>query len=602
MSAAAAATTQEGHSPGSKAVVGLLWVAMLLLGGLFVVDAIGALETEPDECYAYAYGGGPGGYGCNPLLGDAYFEVDRTDDLVDRQIVHIDGFLFEANRSFGIVQCSGVAFSLPDTPSGVDACDLSTVAFGSTDGTGSLSTDLRVRRIITTPDAGEVDCAEPDAACVIAGGVLGADGMSTTEAAYASITFDPDAPPVPPPTLTIDVVEIGADTATLLVDCTNAVDLSIDVQLQQEIDGLYGSAYGYVSFYQESPPCSDGPTEFEVTLEPGSRRIGRGDVTYYVFGYTSDGFESVSTIEEGEFRVRRTPVPTYIDANEPGSDLRIEVLGITGYGRSQKVRVALTCDRPITADDPPEYASLAVQVTQWAGLDSIYGYGDIEITECDGRTVMSVPLRAANGRLHTGNAQLHVSANVQAYDGDIGEYYYDQAGAAEKIRLRGWLWAPLQDVDRNPDSRITFDTVTRAGIRGTVECEEPVTVDLQLSAQQYDRRVIRDTYAYLYEECDGTLEFDVEWDRPLSWGIAGVSAYANGYTIDDDWEPPTYPTVTYPQLTTTTTTTTAGPPAAMFDDDVTLPVARSIDAGAVADGYITYAWFDQQGALVWVRR
>ena len=594
----------DEHESGHMAMVGLLWVAVLLLGGLFVVDAIGALETEPDECYAYAYGSGPGGYGCNPLLGDAYFEVDQTDDLVDRQTVHINGFLFDPNRQFGIVQCSGVSFVLEDTPSGITACDLSTVVLGSTDANGSLSIDMRVRRIITTPDAGEVDCGQPEAACVIAGGVLGTDGMSTTEAAFASITFDPDVPPVPAPTVSVEVGEIAADSATLIVDCPNAINLSIDVQVQQEIDGLYGYAYGYLSdYYSTPPPCADGPVEFEVTLESGSsRRLGRGAATYEVYVYASDGFEGATATAEGEFRLRRTPQPTYIESNDPGNDLELELLGITGRGEDQAVRLAVTCDRPVTdTDDITGYRSVSVQVGQWAGLDQVRGYGSVELDECDGRTTVSVPIIAYNGRLQSGDAQLEASAYIQFYDPETDFYYSDSAHLADKIRLRGVLAAELQEIAEQPDSRITIDSVTRNGVAGTIACDEPVNVDLQLSAQQYQGRIIRSVYAYGGDfddnVCDGTLEFDVEWNTPLSQGTTAVTAYASAYTVNDDYEPPTYPTTPpYPTAPAETTTTTLGPQ----QDQPAL--ATTVDAEAVAEGHIIYAWFDQQGTTVRVRR
>ncbi|MEM7143334.1 MAG: hypothetical protein AAF548_20125 [Actinomycetota bacterium] len=273
--------------------IGALWVIVLTVGGLFVVDVIAAYETEPDECYAYGYGYGPGGYGCNPLLDDAFFEASQTEDLVDRQTVRIDGFLFSPNEQFGIAQCSGVAFVIDEDPAGISACDISNTALGFTNDQGEVSVDLNVRRIINTPDGGEVDCALPDSLCVIAGGTLGGDLLSTSEAAFVSIAFDPDTPPVPPPTIDLEVIHVAADSMTIEVECLRATRFSLDTYLRQERNGLTGSANGYVSEFEETPRCANGPVRYEIELLPGNRRIGRGDVTWSLWASASDGVESV---------------------------------------------------------------------------------------------------------------------------------------------------------------------------------------------------------------------------------------------------------------------------------------------------------------------
>lgn len=619
------ASGEKLRDRGGLAVVSLIWVAAAFVGGLFVVDAIGALETEPDECYAYAYGSGPGGNGCNPLLDDGYFEVSQTDGLADRQLVTIRGFLFDPYMRVGIAQCSGVAFTIPADPSGAAACDLTGAGLGYTNGAGEFELTMRVRRFITTTAGGAIDCAQAGSTCVLAGGVLRADQVSTSEAAYAAITFDPDLPPIPPPILEVEVEEIDATHAVLTIECANVEYLSISVNLQQERRGLFGSASGYIDEQSPEISCLDGPTEAVVDLRSGSRRIGRGDVTYYVSAYGSDNFESVRVFLDGEFRLRRTPPVVYRTENSPGDTLEILDAEIVGRGEDQRVRVRLLCEQGA------DYSSINVNISQWSGLDQISGSGGAALPECPGEIEVDVPFVPYNGRLQTGNAQLDVYVYQEGTTLG-GGYFFEQAQFADRVRLRGRYAAEMQTVESNPESRITIDEVTRDGISGTVECDEPVMVEIQAQAQQYQGRILRRSSAYSWNsepfgelECDGELAFDLEWNARLQRGTTGVSLYANGYQITDT---PVFPTTT----TGPPTTVPDGAPVPVaapsptvvpttFAAEAALGAAPAAGAGApvpadpaeadefparsgdTADGgYYSFVWSDSQGETVRVQR
>lgn len=591
---------------GGLAVVSLIWVAAAFVGGLFVVDAIGALETDADDCSAYSYSSGPGGYGCDPTASDAEITVSATDGLADRQLVTVTGVRYDAWTQVGLVQCAGEEFLDPAVQRGVDDCDLSTVRIVYTNGSGGFSTSTRLSRVINTNNGGEVDCALPDAYCLLAAGAVGADLMSTTEADFTFISFDPELPPVPAPTIDVEVLEISATNAVVSIECSALNFLSVDINLQQEQRGRYGSAYGY--FYPENNDfsCDDGPLEYEIELMPSNRRIGRGDVMYYVSAYGDDGFESVFASVEGEFRQRRTPRIEYRTENVPGETVEILDAEIVGRGEDSRVRVRVACEHVVS------YGSLSINLSQWAGLDRIDAYGEVQLEGCPGEIEVEVPIRPYNGRLQTGTAQLDVRVYARGSTELGGGFYSDRASSAEEVRLRGRISAPLAQQEPNPDSRITIDRVTRDGVSGTISCDEPVMVDVQGRSRQYQGRLIREQYAYDENdfgqvECDGEIAFDLEWNERLSRGDVNVTIYANGYAFTD----------TSPFPTTTTAPTANGAPVPVASTGFSTTSERGvgiadgaqpptaglpIQDGAVADGgYYNYIWGDSQSVTVRVR-
>jgi hypothetical protein len=128
-------------------------------------------------------------------------EVSPADGLADGQIVTVRGSQFPPNTALGVVMCS------PHGPSDVGGsvnCELSPYTSAMSDATGSFEVQYAVRRHIALPN-GTVDCAGPPpegstATCVVAVGAI----SDYDESGIAVVSFDPELPALPPPS-----VEIG---------------------------------------------------------------------------------------------------------------------------------------------------------------------------------------------------------------------------------------------------------------------------------------------------------------------------------------------------------------------------------------------------------
>ena len=78
-----------------------------------------------------------------------------------------------------------------------DNCDINHVGYATTNGAGEFSSPFTVRRILHTAN-GDVDCAAAPDACIVGGGKI---SDPDSEHATTPLSFDPDAPLPPPPTL-----------------------------------------------------------------------------------------------------------------------------------------------------------------------------------------------------------------------------------------------------------------------------------------------------------------------------------------------------------------------------------------------------------------
>jgi len=109
-------------------------------------------------------------------------------DLVDGQTITLAGSGFTPG-TVAAVQC---ATAVPGAP----GCTTGRPVFGEADEEGEATIELRVRRFLTIQGT-TYDCAEPGT-CTAAIGEI-----STMTGASAAITFDPEAPLLPPPTVTV---------------------------------------------------------------------------------------------------------------------------------------------------------------------------------------------------------------------------------------------------------------------------------------------------------------------------------------------------------------------------------------------------------------
>jgi hypothetical protein len=178
--------------------------------------------------------------------------VTPNTDLVDFQTVSAVGSGFPADTSVVLLECQATA---------VDAtgCDLGTLIYPTTDGSGAYTTNFVVQRLITT-GTGEVDCAP--SACVLVSA-----NFDATDPASAPLQFDPNVPPQPRLhlDLTVDpkgtvVSKTGEVTVRGTVTCNLPADVYVDVFIQQRAGRVLIQGEAFVSDIQ----C-DGTTSWSAT-------------------------------------------------------------------------------------------------------------------------------------------------------------------------------------------------------------------------------------------------------------------------------------------------------------------------------------------------
>lgn len=456
-----------------------------------------------------------------PNYTDAELFVDPSTDLVDRQTVTVTGSKLDPRfSSFGTAQCDAALVQA----SQIDACDLSTSRISTVDGDGNAEVDLVVRRIITTPLGGEIDCAVPGA-CVIGAGTF--EGFATAiEGATHPISFDPAVPPVPPLELELEVDEVTADAVSGTVSCNREASFYFDAYLSQMRAGQWAEAYAYLS---DDLACGTDPVEFTVAMMPFGRRLVGGPAEFVAYGSAYDGFESADAELARDVVLQGAAGHSFPATTTDGMDTTVRVIGTAGSGDDLAIRVEVFCGRAV------QYAFVDVVLRQWAGRDLVEAYGFERIDGCDGVHYVNVPVMPSWGVLVGGPAQ--VGVNVWAEDYNPPEFYFDRASATDEVRLTGQIGGgePFEPVP-NPGSRITIERVTRTSIEGTVECEEPVMVDISGYGVQQRGRTFDAASGYGFFDCDGTVPFSLDlamYDDGLHGGQAAVSVSAYGFRIID---------------------------------------------------------------------
>lgn len=96
--------------------------------------------------------------------------LDASTDLVDGQEVRVEAAGFEPGESVGVVQC--VDEAAPPARMGIDACLINPFVQLVADGNGTVAGEYEVRRFLTVPVAGTVDCAAVAERCLIGVGAL----------------------------------------------------------------------------------------------------------------------------------------------------------------------------------------------------------------------------------------------------------------------------------------------------------------------------------------------------------------------------------------------------------------------------------------------
>ncbi|MET0903841.1 MAG: neocarzinostatin apoprotein domain-containing protein [Acidimicrobiales bacterium] len=499
---------QAGDSKrGEWRVVAIVMASVLAVAGLgfgvtTIVDAL-----EPEGCGPYGYGG-YGGYGCEPI-GDATLVVDPSTDLVDRQMVTVTGERFGPSTSFGAAQCGPTV----GPSSGTDACDLSTARTTTTDSDGRVELTMVVRRIITVQGR-EVDCALES--CAVGAATL--SGTTPIEAKAVPISFDPDVPAIPRLTVELTVDDASSASMTGTVTCNRDAEAYVDATLNQVKGGHAVYAYGFA----DGPiACSTTPTEWTVLLSNGSGRLTGGTADFEAFASAYDGFDSASTLVTGETKISGGPARSLPPGENPGETVKVHIDGTSQSDDGLVVNVTVTCDRAV-----PE-GSVYVEVTQWAGLEQVAGFGFADLGACDGVRALAVPISSFTGKLAGGPAD--VEAFVEIYDFTPTDEFFDYASARTSVRLRGSEGTTAFEVTPNPDSRITITGTTRDTLTGTIACEEPADVELQTVVQQSTGRTIDGAFGYEVLPCDGSTPFSLELDGELGGGRASAFVYAAAF-------------------------------------------------------------------------
>ncbi len=158
-------------------------------------------------------------------------------DLEDGDVITLFGRGFEPNESLGIVMCTSEA---DIGNAGATACQLSydgsggfgAVTLASADPDGNVVASFAVRRFVTTPDGGKVDCASGAERCLVA--IAAASNYDRSGGAYIDFAAAPD---FPEPSMTISPDGPVVPGAPLSVSLTDMVPRR-SVRLQQCVEDL----------------------------------------------------------------------------------------------------------------------------------------------------------------------------------------------------------------------------------------------------------------------------------------------------------------------------------------------------------------------------
>jgi len=124
--------------------------------------------------------------------------VDPSTGLADGQPVTITGSGFTPGASVGAAECGAAVAQSHSTSD----CDLSNAPIVQADSNGTAVIHIRAKATITTPNGGAIDCVTAAEPCIMGMGDT-SDLSNPEKQGGGPITFDPNAPPVPPPSVSL---------------------------------------------------------------------------------------------------------------------------------------------------------------------------------------------------------------------------------------------------------------------------------------------------------------------------------------------------------------------------------------------------------------
>jgi hypothetical protein len=180
--------------------------------------------------------------------------------LADGQVIMVSASGFAPDTSMAVVEC-------PTTTVSPSACDLSTVDFTFTDGSGAYSGfPFTVSRVLSDG----TDCA------LVGGCYVGTqDDQGLGPTATTLIKFDPTIPPFSV-SVRIDktptVNSKGVVAVRGAVKCSNgAADVEVDLDLRQIVDRAIFESFGFAIV-----SCSSDTVPFRMTIRPQNGLFGPG--------------------------------------------------------------------------------------------------------------------------------------------------------------------------------------------------------------------------------------------------------------------------------------------------------------------------------------
>jgi hypothetical protein len=196
------------------------------------------------------------GFAAAPAGAAPVVSVTPDSNLVDAQPLSVSASGFTADTQLAVIECMTGATSQDD-------CDLSTLQYANSDGSGNLSTTYDVFREVFPANApAGLDCAPSN--CVLAVANIG----NQTEAAAAALSFDASVPL--PPTLQISATlkstgsfdRAGNVVVSGTVTCSLPADVYLQVGATQRVGRALLHAYGFAEV------SCDGPTRYSLTAAP----------------------------------------------------------------------------------------------------------------------------------------------------------------------------------------------------------------------------------------------------------------------------------------------------------------------------------------------
>jgi hypothetical protein len=211
--------------------------------------------------------------------------VTPDSNLVDAQPVSVSASGYTADVQLAVIECTTGATSQDD-------CDLSTLQYASSDGSGSLSTTYAVfREVFPASAPAGLDCAPSN--CVLAVANIG----DQTEAAAAALSFDASVPLPPSLQISATVNATGSfDRAGNVIisgtlTCSLPADVYVQVGATQRVGRALLHAYGFAEV------SCDGATRYSLSAAPydGIFRGGNAsvEVDYNSFSGRRSVFGSV---------------------------------------------------------------------------------------------------------------------------------------------------------------------------------------------------------------------------------------------------------------------------------------------------------------------